>query len=138
MKAALIPLFAEVALTIGLLVALARSRIAAVRSGSVKIGDIALGHYDSWPDLPQKLRASYQSQFELPVLFYVLIALALVTGKLDTPLVVSAWVFVATRYAHAYVHVTTNHVPTRFRCFAAGLTVMTLAWLYFATRVLLD
>ena len=66
-----------------------------------------------------------------------MVALALATGKADALLAAAAWAFVATRLGHAYIHTTSNYVPRRFKLFAAGVTILALAWIYFAARVLL-
>ena len=51
--------------------------------------------------------------------------------------VVMAWIFVLSRLAHAYIHTTSNHVPTRFRAFAVGMLVLLLMWIIFAVRILI-
>ena len=43
-----------------------------------------------------------------------------------------AWLFVLARIAHAYVHTTSNHVPTRFNVFAVGMLVLLSMWIIFA------
>jgi hypothetical protein len=136
MKFLLIPLFLQIALTFGLTLALARSRVAAVRCRAVKLSDIALDA-DAWPDKIRQIANCYSNQFEQPMLFHVLVVLALATGLVDSVLIIGAWLFVASRFCHAYVHVGDNDVLTRFRCFAAGVTILILLWVYFAARVLL-
>ncbi|TMJ02188.1 MAG: MAPEG family protein [Alphaproteobacteria bacterium] len=132
----LLPVFVQVALTFGLLFWMASARTGSVRRGETKIRDIALGQ-TAWPDRPQQISNSYDSQFQLPLLFYVLVILAWITKHADLLFVVMAWMFVLLRLAHAYVHTTSNHVPTRFRIFAAGVFVLLLMWIIFAVRILL-
>jgi hypothetical protein len=43
---------------------------------------------------------------------------------------------VLARLAHAYIHTTSNHVPTRFRVFALGVLVLLIMWIYFAFKIL--
>ena len=132
----LLPVFVQVALTFGLLFWMAGARRATLTSGQLKVRDIALGQ-TAWPDRPQQISNSYDSQFQLPLLFYVLVILAWITRHADLLFVVMAWIFVLLRVAHAYVHTTSNHVPTRFRVFAAGFFVLLLMWIIFAVRILL-
>jgi hypothetical protein len=132
----LLPVFVQVALTFGLLIWLARARTSMVGRGKVKIRDIALGQ-PNWPDHPTQISNCYNSQFQVPVLFYVLVILAWITRHADLIFVVMAWAFVLLRIAHAYVHTTSNHVPTRFRVFAAGIFVLAAMWIIFAVRILL-
>jgi hypothetical protein len=132
----LLPLFVEVALTFALLVWTARARTAVVRSGEVKMKDIALGQ-SNWPARATQIANCYNSQFQIPVLFYVLTILAIATRHADFLFVVMAWLFVVTRLVHAYIHTGTNYVPHRFNAFAAGMIVLLLMWAIFAVRILL-
>jgi hypothetical protein len=52
--------------------------------------------------------------FEIPTLFYALALFLFVTDRVDAFYVVAAWVFVAFRAAHSFVHCTFNHVRLRF------------------------
>ena len=131
----LLPVFVQVALTIVLLVWTARSRTASVKSGKTKMRDIALGQ-PNWPDQPTQVANSYNSQFQLPVLFYVAVILAWITRTTDVVFVVLEWLFVLLRLGHAYVHVTSNYVPRRFQVFAAGLLVLVIMWIYFAAKII--
>jgi len=134
--AVLAPLFAQVALTFALLIWTGCARFAAARAGEVKIQDIALGQR-AWPARVQQASNTFQNQFELPVLFYVLTALVLFTRKADLLFVVMAWAFVMSRFGHAYVYVTSNHVLTRVRVFLVGAIILMAMWLIFAVRILL-
>lgn len=134
-KAILAPLFLQVALTLALAVALGRSRVGAIRGGRVRIADIALGQ-QAWPDSVTKIGNAYRNQFELPVLFYVAVVVAATTANADIIAVALAWAFVALRIVHVYVHVTSNHVPTRFNAFVAGFAVLVLMWAYLAAKIL--
>lgn len=135
-KAILLPVFLQVALTFGLLVALARARVAALRRGEVAMKDIALGQ-DAWPARVTQMGRAFQNQFETPTLLYALVALALATDRVDVALVAGAWAFVAARAVHAYIHVTGNRVPARFQAFLAGAVVLIAMWAWFALRILL-
>jgi len=132
----LLPVFVQVALTFGLLFWMAGARRATLTSGQLKVRDIALGQ-TAWPDRPQQISNSYDSQFQIPLLFYVLVILAWITRHADLLFVVMAWIFVLLRLAHAYIHTASNHVPTRFRLFAAGMFVLLLMWIIFVVRILL-
>jgi hypothetical protein len=133
-SAILAPLFVQVGLTCFLLIWMGRSRIAVLRSGAVKVKDIALGER-LWPAKVQQVANAFHNQFELPVLFYVLTALALVTRKADLAFVVMAWMFVASRLVHAYIFTTSNRVSQRFMVFLVGAVILMLMWILFAVRV---
>jgi len=91
----------------------------------------------AWPTRVQQVSNAFQNQFELPVLFYVLVALVLLTRKADLLFVVMAWIFVLSRLGHAYVYATSNTVLLRFRVFLVGAAVLMLMWAIFAGRILL-
>jgi hypothetical protein len=135
-RAILLPLFVEVALTLVLLLWTARVRVAAIRSGAAKMKDTALGQ-PNWPPRATQIANSYNSQFQLPVLFYVLTILAIATRHADFLFVVMAWLFVVARLAHAFIHTSSNYVPNRFNAFAVGAVVLLLMWIIFAVRILL-
>jgi hypothetical protein len=80
---------------------------------------------------------SYSNQFELPVLFYVLTILVIITRKGDLAFVLLAWVFVVLRLLQAFVHVTSNRVRYRGLYFGASAIVLTIMWAVFMLRILL-
>ena len=133
-SAILAPLFVQVALTFVLLFWMGRSRIALLQSGAVKVKDIALGER-RWPPKVQQVANAYHNQFEVPILFLVLTALALITRKADLAFVVMAWIFVASRLVHAYIFTTSNRVSQRFMAFLAGVVILVLMWILFAVRI---
>lgn len=132
----LLPVFVQVALTFALLVWMGRARMSSVRRGETKVRDIAL-RQPAWPAQATQISNCFDSQLQLPLLFYILVILAWVTRQADLVFVVMAWLFVLARLAHAYVHTTSNHVPTRFWVFAVGMLVLLLMWIIFAIRILI-
>jgi hypothetical protein len=132
----LLPVFVQVALTLALLVALVGARRSTLVSGETKIRDIALGE-PRWPARATQIGNCYRNQFELPVLFYALIALALPLRHADLFIVLMSWVFVVTRLVHAGVFVTSNDFGKRSTVWIAGGLVLLVMWLYFALKMLL-
>lgn len=135
-QAILAPVFVQVFLTFALLFWTGRMRLSAVRGGAVKGRELTLGQRN-WPAPAQQAANTFSNQFEIPVLFYVLVGLALATRKADLLFVVMAWVFVATRFVHAGVYLSTNHIPYRFRAYAVGTLVLLAMWILFAIRIFL-
>ncbi len=136
-QAILLPLFVQVALTIGLGIWLASQRVPMIRRREVHPRDIALGQ-PNWPGHALQVGNSFRNQFELPVLFYVLTMLSIITRHADLLFVVLAWVFVLSRLAHAYVHTTSNRLSRRGACYGIGALVLLIMWLIFAVRILLS
>ena len=131
----LVPVFVQVALTFALLFTLGPARVAAIRRGEVKLKDVALGQ-KAWPERITQISQSFDNQFQLPVLFYTLVGLALVTTKVDQALVWGAWAFVGSRLVHAFVHVTSNRVTQRFNAYLVGVIVLAAMWIWFMVRTL--
>jgi hypothetical protein len=46
-----------------------------------------------------------------------------------------AWLFVASRYAHAWFHLTANRVKYRSRAFILGALLLALIWIWFALHL---
>jgi hypothetical protein len=132
----LLPLFVEVALTFVLLFWMAGARVAAVRRGEVHPRDVALRE-PNWPKQETQIGNAYHSQLELPVLFYVLTILVIITRHADYLFVALAWLFVALRLVHAYIHVTSNRMTQRFAVFAVAAVVLALMWAIFMLHILL-
>ncbi|HEU0082270.1 MAG TPA: MAPEG family protein [Bradyrhizobium sp.] len=132
----LLPVFVLVSLTFVLLLWMVGARRGALVGGETKIGDIALGQ-PNWPQRATQIGNCYANQFELPLLFYVLIALALPLRKADLVIVLLSWVFVVTRFAHAGIFVSSNDLNRRSLAWLAGALVLFAMWLYFALKLLL-
>jgi hypothetical protein len=132
--AVLAPVFLQVLLTFGLLFRLGVVRAAAVRQGGIDLDDARLNG-QAWPKLPLQVSNSFDNQFQIPVLFYVITALELIAHTTDIFFVVLAWIFVVSRYAHAGVHITSNRVEFRFPAYLVGVAALLAAWLLFAFKV---
>ena len=132
----LLPVFVLVGLTFALLLGMASARTRALSSREISFKDIALGQ-QNWPLRATQIGNCFKNQFELPVLFYVLIALALPLRRADLFIVLMSWVFVVTRLAHAGIFVTSNNVGRRSMAWFAGVLVLFAMWIYFALKLLL-
>jgi hypothetical protein len=132
----LLPVFVLVGLAFALLLWMATARTRALTGKEIRIKDIALGQ-PNWPERATQIGNCFSNQFELPVLFYILIAVALPLRHADLVIVLLSWVFVVTRFAHAGIFVTSNNVQQRSLVWFAGVLVLLAMWLYFALRTLL-
>lgn len=127
--AILYPVFVQALLTIvvGGMMAVARARAVATMDRKRGNPDLALGRA-AWPDDATKRAANYSNQFELPVLFYAVVAFALIAKGADLIMLVLTWLFVLTRIVHAAIHVGPNKVRWRSPAFAAGYLILLLMW----------
>lgn len=132
----LAPLFVLVLMTFVLGFWIPFLSVPAMRRGEVRTQDVDL-RQPNWPRPIQQVNNSYTSQFELPVLFYVLTILAIISKHADLLFVIMAWIFVLARVWHAAIHVTSNDVRIRGPVFGIGAMVLAIMWLIFIVRILL-
>jgi hypothetical protein len=131
----LLPVFVQIALTFALLIWMVASRRQALVSRETRIKDIALGQ-PNWPVRATQIGNCYRNQFELPVLFYALIALALPTRHVDYLILFASWVFVIARLIHAGVFVTSNNLGQRSTAWFVSALALLVMWLDFAFKIL--
>jgi len=132
----LLPLFVEVLLTFSLMLGMMYYRTSALRRGETRLSDISMRE-PNWPKRANQFAYAFSNQFELPVLFYVLTILEIVTRHADLIFVVLAWIFVLLRVFQVTVHVTNNNVSWRGASYGIGAIVLLVMWIIFIVRILL-
>ncbi|GGC99618.1 MAPEG family protein [Aquisalinus flavus] len=130
MMSLVLPLLVQVALTFFLLfwVAISRSRAAGADKEMIQR---SATDPSIWPDRPRQVANCYSNQFELPLLFYLVILLYIVTGGSSVLMTVLAWVFVAFRIVHMIIHTGTNRVMHRFYAFLGSMVAAIAMWALF-------
>jgi hypothetical protein len=130
------PFFAMMFLTLVVWVYMYARRIPFIRSSRLSPEDLAkpgeLARLS--PPAVSNPSDNLKNLFEIPVLFYALALFLFVTGRVDAAYVAAAWLFVAFRAAHSFVHCTFNHVLLRFSLYL----VATLAVWFILVRAALD
>jgi hypothetical protein len=129
-------LFVQVLLTLALMLGMMVFRGSSVLRGETRLESIAMRE-PNWPRQATLFAYCFGNQFELPVLFYVLTILSMMTRHADLVFVLLAWVFVALRVVQALAHVTTNDVRLRGIFYAAGAIVLLVMWLIFIVKIML-
>jgi len=123
-----------------LLVATVLLRMRSMRFGAVARKEVHVSHYKAYDgDEPEALRVianHFRNLFEVPVLFYVGTLMIYVTHQVTWWLIGCAWVYVSLRYAHSYVHLTSNHIVTRFGLYFASCFVLAVMWATLLVRLL--
>jgi hypothetical protein len=132
----LLPLFVEVLLTFGMMLGMMYGRTSALGRREVQFKDIAMRE-PNWPQRPTQFAYAFSNQFELPILFYVLTILAIITHHADFLFVVMAWIFVIFRVLQAFVHVSGNDVRFRGMYYGIGALVLVAMWVIFIIRIML-
>lgn len=127
--AILYPVFVQVLLVLVVACSMAVARARAIKSMDRQRSnpDLARGK-TVWPEDAAKRAANYSNQFELPVLFYAVVAFALIANGADFLMVVLAWLFVLTRIVHAAIHIGPNKVRWRSPVFALGFLIVAIMW----------
>jgi hypothetical protein len=131
----LAPLFVQVLLTFAVMLGMMFHRSRSLLSGETRFETIALRE-PNWPKRPTQFAYAFSNQFELPVLFYVLTILAMITRHADLLFVIMAWIFVVTRILQALVHVTNNNVRLRGGFYGLGAMVLLVMWIVFIVRIM--
>ena len=132
----LLPLLVEVLLTFALMLGMMYFRTSSLTRGETRFEQIALRE-PNWPVRANQFAYAFSNQFELPVLFYVLTILSIVTRHADIIYLVLAWIFVIFRILQAWVHVTSNNVRFRGGFYGVGALVLLVMWIVFIVRILL-
>ncbi len=135
-QAILLPMFVLVALTFVLLFWLIALRLRALRLGVISPQQVALRE-PAWPPHVLQIGNAFHNQLELPVLFYVVVLLALTTKSLDVLLYVLMWMFVISRIVHTFIHVTSNRLDHRSAVFMIGAVALALIWVIVIARIYL-
>ena len=120
-----LPVLVNIALVFVLYIRLAKSKAKAIKQGEVDQSRRAL-HDDAWPDSVRKINNCIRNQFELPVLFYVLIFILWAMEFTNLYVQLVAWAFVFSRIAHAGIHTGSNYVPHRKKIFTFGCILLIL------------
>jgi hypothetical protein len=129
-EAMLWPMIAHAALIFFLYWLLSRRRFAAVKTGSAEAAQFRQNTQE--PPESLLVHNNLKNQFELPVLFYAA-CLALYVSTADNAATIAlAWLFVLSRYAHSYLHLTSNRLRYRRPAFLVGFFTLMIMWIWLA------
>lgn len=134
----LLPVFAMVLLTFIAWVAMFLARVSSMKESNVDIEEMA--SHSAHSRLSEKANVASEhliNLFELPVLFYVLVALLIISNTEGSLYCLLAWVFVGFRYAHSIVALSYNTVMHRFVTYLLSSIALWAAWVVFAIDVIL-
>ena len=128
-KPLLIPLLAQVALTFIMMLIMYRKRVNEMKTKKihpqrVKTRSVAHGVLTD----SESAADNYSNLFESPVLFYTAILLTLMLMVQDSILVSLAWIYVASRYLHSFIHATYNRVMHRCSVFVFSSFILLAFW----------
>lgn len=103
-------------------------RFLAIKAGELKISYYRAYNEGSQPDYLHLMSRHVQNHFEIPPLFYAGVILSFITGNGGLISIVFAWLFVAARVVHSFIHLTNNNVSYRFFTFGFSLICLCALW----------
>ena len=117
------PVIVQVLMTLLIYVRLIKVKIRELKAGRVDLERRGI-HEDAWGESVMLINNNIRNQFELPVLFYVVCLVLWALEAVGILALVAAWLFVLSRIAHAWVHLTSNYIPNRRRFFTVGWWIL--------------
>jgi hypothetical protein len=79
---------------------------------------------------------NFRNLFELPVLFYLAVVVAVQTAQVTASTLGLAWSFVVLRILHSAIHCSYNKVMHRFSVYVAGALALWVLWCVLALGLL--
>ena len=136
-SAIVLPVVVQALLSILVLVGLGQARAQSMRERrqSLTDEDLRLSR-NVWSDQAQKVANNYRNQFELPVLFFAVVAFVMILRQADAAMLWLAWIFVAARVAHAVIHIGPNVVKWRAITFLIGAIAVSTMWIVLGWRAI--
>jgi len=131
------PTFVLVALIFTVWFILFVQRIGHMRRNPPRAEDIASGEAAMRYFTPVEMPANnLRNLFEMPVLYFALVPLLLITHHANHLQVLLAWIFVALRALHSFIHIGPKKVMPRFMIYLASCITLSATWIGFAIDML--
>jgi hypothetical protein len=129
------PMFALVLLTGTVLIILFRSRVRAVREGKLTSRYFRTYQGEVEPEQSVKPARHFSNLFEAPTLFYAACLTAMVIHDTGAIVQALAWIYVAARVLHAYIHLGGNRLRWRINAYFAGWLLLMAVWIHIVLHV---
>jgi hypothetical protein len=127
------PTFALVALIFIVWFTLFVARFRHIRRNPPCAADFATGEAAMRYFEPVEMPANnLRNLFEMPVLYFALVPLLVITHHAGHAQVLLAWIFILLRAVHSFIHVGPNKVKPRFMVYLASCVVLSVMWIGFA------
>lgn len=126
------PTFALVALTYTVWFVMFVQRMGHMRRNPPKADEFATGSAAMRYFEPVEMAANnLRNLFEMPVLYFALVPLLMITRHADHVQVVLAWGFVLLRVVHSVIHIGPKMVGPRFLAYLLSCAVLLAMWIGF-------
>lgn len=120
----LLPAIVQALMVLALSYTMGISRFVSARSGKVDMREVV--KTGKWPGKLGVLSDSFNNQFQMPQIFYVVCIILTLLGEVAQTNIIIAWLFVALRFVHMIWHNTKNIVIIRFILFVLSGTALTV------------
>ncbi|GAB3318137.1 MAPEG family protein [Luteimonas notoginsengisoli] len=127
-RAIFLPAFAMVLLTFVVWLRMYIMRIAQMKRERIHPQSVATSAQSAARLTDSRAADNFRNLFELPVLFYLALVIAAISGLASDVTLALAWLFVALRVVHSAIHCTYNKVMHRFKAYFAGGVVLWVLW----------
>lgn len=131
-----LPVLAMVALTFVVWLRMFATRVAQMKRDRIHPQSVALSSQMAAKVTDSRTSDNFRNLFELPVLFYLAMVFAAMSGFTDGVTLGLAWAFVVLRIAHSIIHCTYNRVMHRFTAYLLGGICLWLLWAWLAMALL--
>lgn len=111
-------------------------RMRHMRASPPQAGDMASGEASQRYFAPVEMPSNNLANlFEMPVLYFALVPLLMLTAQVTRAQVVLAWLFVIARAVHSLIHIARVAVPLRFLVYAFSCAMLLAMWIGFTVDV---
>lgn len=129
-------IFFQTLLTFTVMIIMGKRRFHAAKNNQLDKAVFKTMNLAGAPDEVVVAGRNFTNQFEIPVLFFVVCIIALITGQASWLFAVCSALFVISRIFHSYIHLTTNNVMVRYRLFLIGCLLIIIQWATIITTFL--
>jgi hypothetical protein len=126
------PMLGMFALTSAVWLLMGITRNAAVLLGAASVSYFHCYRNDPPSEWLERPARAFDNAMQAPMLFYVVALLMISLRSVDAAQVQLCWLFVASRAAHAIVHIGWNYVPLRFAVYVVSCVTLATIWTRFA------
>lgn len=130
-----LPALAMVALTVAVMFRMFFERVRQMRSDRINFREIPSSSQMAARFADTRAADNYRNLFEAPVLFYLALVVAALTGQVTAMVLGLSWAYVACRVLHSWIHCTYNRVKHRFYAFLASNVVLWTLWIVLAIHL---
>jgi len=111
-------------------------RIGEMKEGKIHPQSINQSFVRSQTMKDSRASDNYNHLFEMPILFYVLCGLAIMTQSIPSWMPFAAWGYVGLRVLHSWIQCTYNKVMHRFTVFCLSYALLWGMWIGFGISFL--